>query len=196
MDKLPAVVPPRQAVAASAVPVEKPKTLSIEQLKRLKEVTKAATKLFDRYPSSDYDHPKEALAAMVTVLSAYSLGIVRFVTSDETGLQRTCTFPPRLAEIVKACDAAAATIDRANRFANWGRRTEPVPIRGPRPTLDELKAKYGGSLLPPDFGKEPGETKPPTPALPFEKVIPHYAENPQRLENLTREQGTRRSLRA
>lgn len=196
MEQLPAVVPPRQAVAASAMPDEKPRPLSIEQLKRLKAVTKAATRLFDRYPTSDYDHPKEALAAMVTVLSAYSLGIVQFVTSDETGLQRTCTFPPRLAEIVKACDEAAAKLDRLNRFANFGRRNEPALIRqGPRPTLEQLKARYGGSLLPPDFGKEPSEIKPPTPALPFEKVIPHYAENPQRLENLTGAIGTRKSLR-
>lgn len=132
---------------------------------------------------------------MVTVLSAYSFGIVRFVTSDETGLQRTCTFPPRIAEICKACDEAATKLDRLNRFATFGRRNEPALIRGPRPSLEELKAKYGGSLLPPDFGKEPSEIKPPTPALPFEEVIPHYAENPQRLEGLTRDFGTRKSLR-
>lgn len=133
---------------------------------------------------------------MVTVLSDYSLGIVRFVTSDETGLQRSCTFPPRIAEIVKACDEAAAKLDRLNRFANFGRRNEaPLIEHGPRPTLDELKARYGGSLLPADFGKEPSELKPPAPAPTWDAIAEHYAENPQRIEGLTREQGTRRSLR-
>lgn len=152
MDKLPAVVPPRQAVEASPAPPTKPSPLSTEQLKRLKVVTECAKKLFQRYPTSDYDNPKEALAAMVTALNGYSLGIVRFVTSDETGLQRTCTFPPRMAEIIKACGEAAAKLESINRFENWGRRTEPPLVRGPRPSMEEIEVRFGGRLLPEGFG--------------------------------------------
>lgn len=203
MDKLPAVVPPRQAADPSLAPPTKPSPLSTEQLKRLKAVTECARRLFSRYPASDYDNPKEALAAMVTVLSDFSLGIVRFVTSDETGLQRRCTFPPRMAEIVAACNEAAATIDRMNRFHNWGRRNEPaLPLTGPRPSLEELKARYGGSVLPADFGKidpvdavkEKLRRDVREKALTLEQIEGYY-EHPDVGKHLTGEIGTRRSAR-
>jgi hypothetical protein len=138
---------------------------------------------------------------MVTVLSGYSLGIVQFVTSDDTGLQRTCKFPPRLAEITEACDKAAATLERVDRFRNWGRRKEVERDLGPRLTLDELKAKYGGSLLPEGFGAtDPADVMREKARAVREKAltprqIEAFYEYPHAASHLTTEAGTRRSMR-
>lgn len=118
-------------------------------------MTKATKRLFEAYPASDYDNPKAALAQMVTVLSGYSLGIVRYVTSPENGLQRTCKFPPRIAEIVEACEKAADRINRFDRMRMFGQQRLIERDLGPKLTREELLARYGGSLLPADFGTKP-----------------------------------------
>jgi hypothetical protein len=173
----------------------------------MKRVTEMATNLFRAYPKTDYDDPQGALANMIVVLSGYSDAIVREVTSMETGLQRTSIFPPRIAEIVKACEAIAARDAKRKRFEEWGKPKEQLALGPPpheRPTREELLAKHGGSLLPKNFGKsreeivraearEKAALEPQ--AVPWGDVIKHYHENPQRLEHLVCEAGSRRSLR-
>lgn len=131
---------------------------------------------------------------METVLSAYPIEVVREVTSVETGLQRTCTFPPRTAEIVKACDALVARDLRYSRFRNWGKR-EPEPDLGPRMTKEELEERYGGSILPPGFGesklREPSGFKTGQ-ALFGDKLAAHYQGN-DKAKHLNAEQGRRKA---
>jgi hypothetical protein len=101
--------------------------------------------LFLAYPRSDYDEPDGALASYVEVLSGYSDGIVAHVTSNKTGIQRRSKFPPRVAELVAACDEAAVGLERVKRYTNWG-KNDPNLLEGPqaeKPTLEELQAKYG-----------------------------------------------------
>jgi len=102
--------------------------------------------LFLAYPRSDYDEPEGALTSYVEVLQGYSEGIAQFVTSNKTGVQRRSKFPPRVAELVAACDEAAATLERSRRYSNWG-RNQPLAIAGPppapKPSLEQLQAKYG-----------------------------------------------------
>lgn len=131
--------------------------------------------LFLAYPKSDYDEPEGALASYIEVLSGYSDVIVAHVTSNKTGVQRRSKFPPRVAELVEACDQAAQAIERRKRYENWGRNG--LLIEGPqdeKPTLDELKAKYGDN-----WGLDPtgGEIKPkPTFTAPNrDQLAAHYA---------------------
>jgi hypothetical protein len=153
--------------------------------------------LFKSYPKSDYDDPDNALAQMLEVLNGYSLAIVEEVTRPATGLQRTCKFPPRIAEIVEACDAAAARVARFSRYANWGQRQLEAPS-GPKPTPEEFAARYGTSNgLPEGFGEDNGVARGFTTgqALPFSDVAKLYRAEPERMTNLTAELGRRRSLR-
>lgn len=131
---------------------------------------------------------------MLTVLSAYSPEIVREVTSPETGLQRTCKFPPRVAELVQACDALVARNLRHSRFRDWGLRDpDPAPTE-PKLTKEQLLARYGGSILPPGFGetklREPSGFKTGQ-ALFGDKLAEHYQGN-DKAKHLTVEQGRRR----
>jgi hypothetical protein len=145
-----------RAVDQSSTPPTLPSPNSKERLlqsvERLKEITKCARILFSAYPTSDYDDPKGALASYVEVLSDYSDVIVQHVTSNKTGIQRRSKFPPRIAELVAACDEAASRIERHRRYVNWGRNNQSA-IEGPqapKPSYDELIAKYG-----PNFGLDP-----------------------------------------
>ena len=203
MDKLPNVAPSsRQEIEPSTS-----STPRSEKLKRMRRVTEMATNLFRAYPKTDYDDPDAALANMIVVLSSYTDAIIREVTSLETGLQRKSIFPPRIAEIVKACETIAARDAQRKRFEEWGKPKEQMALGPPpheRPTREELLAKHGGSLLPKSFGKTPEEIElarkrekealEPQ-AVPWAPLIEHYHDHPQRLANLTGEIGTRRSLR-
>jgi len=166
-----------------------------------------ATRLFESYPKTDYDNPEAALANMVAVLSGYTEAIVREVTSPETGLQRKSVFPPRIAEIVKACEAIVVRDATRKRFQEWGKPDEKLALGPPpheRPTREQLLKKFGGSLLPKDFGKsveeiararakEKAALEPQAPS--WKAITENYAANPQRLANLISEPGKRRSLR-
>ena len=145
--------------------------------------------LFLAYPRSDYDEPDGALASYVEVLSGYSDAIVQHVTSNKTGVQRRSKFPPRVAELVAACDEAAHAIERRKRYENWG-RNETLMIDGPKadkPTLAELKAKYGDN-----WGIDPCGGEPPVSTGFFDKKIPgwdeiakNYSADPSRIAALT-----------
>lgn len=77
-------------------------------------------------------------------MEQYPDEVVIHVTDPRTGAQRGLKFPPTIAEIVSACDAKMADIQRTKRYQNWGKNEALLEgPREPRPTLDELKAKYG-----------------------------------------------------
>jgi hypothetical protein len=114
--------------------------------------------LFTAYPSNDYEDPKGALATYIEVLSGYSDVIVAHVTSNKTGIQRRIKFPPRIAELVSACDEAAAFLERLKRYSNWGRNNQAIEgTKDPRPTRAQMLAKYG-----PNYGLDEslGENEP------------------------------------
>jgi hypothetical protein len=101
--------------------------------------------MFSGYPQSDFTAPKEAAAAMCSVFEDYSDEVIRFATDPKTGVQRRCKWPPKLADVVEFCDERIAYIAKMNRFKNWG-KGDRLLLEGPqvpRPTLDEMHAKYG-----------------------------------------------------
>lgn len=142
--------------------------------------------LLSAYPTNDFDDPKAALASFIEVLSGYSDVIVQHVTSNKTGIQRRSKFPPRIAELVAACDEAASIIEREKRYTNWGRdnRKEIEGPKGPRMTKEEMEAKYG-----PNYGLDPigkdrtGTTQKPAPT--WDQIKEMYGSDPSRIAALT-----------
>jgi hypothetical protein len=92
------------------------------------------------------------MASVGLVLEQYPDDVIMYVTDPRTGIQRTSTFPPSIAEIVAACDARVEWLNRRERYRNWGKDNVQVleSPREKRPTYDELIAKYG-----PNFGLDP-----------------------------------------
>lgn len=149
-------------------------------------ITKHARVLFLAYPRSDYDDPDGAVVTYGAVLEDYSDGIIAFVTSPKTGIQRRLKFAPRVAELVTACDEAAAILERTRRYSNWG-RNQTLAIEGPtvpKPTHEELLAKYG-----PNFGLDPtgGErvAVAAVPAPTWARIDETYGADPTRIKALT-----------
>lgn len=86
------------------------------------------------------------MASLGMVLAQYPDDVIVYVTDPRTGVQRNCKWPPTIAEIVEACDRRMQEKARMDRFENWGRGNKPAQIEQPRherPTLAQLKAKYG-----------------------------------------------------
>ncbi len=74
------------------------------------------------------------------------------MTDPRTGIQRRCTWPPSVKELVDACDEHVTGIARRERYANWGKNDVDVlgniipKIEGPpvkKSTEKEMLAKYG-----------------------------------------------------
>lgn len=107
------------------------------------------------------------------MLEQYPNDVVVYVTDPRTGVQRASKFPPTIAEIVAACDSRMAHIHQQKRFENWG-KNEPEMIEPPRqdrPSIEDLKAKYG-----PNWGMTSldAPAKPPKPAPTKEELAEHY----------------------
>lgn len=84
------------------------------------------------------------MASLGIVLEGYPDAVIIYVTDPKTGVQRKTKWPPTISEIVEACDEHHSFLQRCEKAKTWGKR--PPMIEGPRedrPTLEELKAKYG-----------------------------------------------------
>jgi hypothetical protein len=105
--------------------------------------------LFSAYRADQYADAEGFMASLGVVFEQYPDDVIVYVTDPRTGIQRTSTFPPSIAEIVAACDARVAWLRRMERYRNWGKSNVQVldSPREKRPTYDELIAKYG-----PKFG--------------------------------------------
>lgn len=72
--------------------------------------------LFSAYRKADFADPIGFVAQLGTVLEQYPEWVVRHVTGPTTGIQRTSTFPPSIAEVVVACDSLyGAELQREER---------------------------------------------------------------------------------
>lgn len=94
---------------------------SVAELQRLRRINLMIDRLFRSYPKTDYDDPEYARASMLVVLKRFPEDVVAELTSPETGLQRTCKFPPRLAELVCAGEEILARRAKHERYRNWGK---------------------------------------------------------------------------
>lgn len=133
--------------------------------------------LFVSYRRADYADPDGFIASLAIVLAQYPEEVVIYVTHPETGIQRTIKFPPTIPEVVEACDNRVAYLARMQRYKNWGSSNQRDALaledQSTRPTLEQLKEKYGPNwgLQDPD-GKLPKDIKR---APTKEELAEHYA---------------------
>ena len=108
--------------------------------------------LFGAYRADQYADPDGFMIQLGMVLEQYSDEIVVYVTDPRTGVQRDSVWPPSIAEVVRACNACHAELQRIERFRNWGRNNDRKleSPKGIRPSYEELIAKYGRN-----FGLDP-----------------------------------------
>ena len=109
--------------------------------------------LFSAYRADQYADPDGFVVSLGMVLEQYSDGVILYVTDPRTGIQRRSTWPPSIAEVVRACDDRHAELLRIERYKNWGRNNDHK-LEAPKvtkPSYEELIAKYGLN-----FGLNPG----------------------------------------
>lgn len=157
-----------------------------------------AKRLFSAYPKSDYGDPDAAAAGIANVLKAYPLSVIKRLT-DETqpeALQLKHKWPPRLAEIKEAADAImgehAQRKARENRLAEQiAARAEAEVPREPRPSIAELKAKYGENYGIDPHGGDRKSVEKLFHVPSVEELTEYYSKNPTRIIELTGPSGTR-----
>jgi hypothetical protein len=158
-----------------------------------------AKRLFSAYPKSDYADADSAHAGIVNVLKAYPLSAIDRLTNETKpeALQLKYKFPPRLAEIKQEADAIMG--EHAQRKARENRLAEQIAARaeadkpkGDRPTIAELKAKYGENYGLDPYGIEQRKAvEKPFKAPTVDELQRYYAANPDRITKLTGPAGTR-----
>jgi hypothetical protein len=83
--------------------------------------------LFNAYRLDQYTDPEGFKLSIGLVLEQYPIDTIKFVTDPRTGIQRRCTFPPGVKEVVEACDQHIYEVARTKRFQNWGKSNDLMP---------------------------------------------------------------------
>lgn len=90
-------------------------------LDRSKWIKKCAQLILSSYRRDDFADPDGFAVQIAMVLERYDDAVIRAVTSPLTGIQRTCKFPPSIAEFVEFIDehirrsTYASTYDQRSR---------------------------------------------------------------------------------
>jgi hypothetical protein len=140
--------------------------------------------MFSGYATSDFADPAGAALSMCSVFEDYSDELIKFATDPKTGVQRRCKWPPKIAEVVAFCDERIEYIAKMERFKNWGKK-DALMLEGPqepKPTLEELHAKYGKDW---GIGADDARVKTMEPAPTWDKITADYQADPSRIERLT-----------
>ena len=148
---------------------------------RLEWIAERGKMLSSCYRLDQMRDPDGYVQNVAIVLSQYPNEVIAYITDPRTGIQRQSKWPPTVSEIIEACDK------RLQHIAKLGprKKAEPLALGPPneeRPTLEELKAKYGDN-----WGLTPPEPrKPPEKAPSWESIATYYQANPERIRQLTR----------
>jgi hypothetical protein len=117
----------------------------------IKTATQAADRLFGFFPQSGASDPQVFMAGVVELLAGYPAWVADRILSPKHGLPAHHTFLPSIKEIRERCEDEF----KAHRYAREFDQTSDAlrlkysapqlegPAPAPRPTYDELKAKYG-----------------------------------------------------
>lgn len=103
-----------------------------------------ARQVLGSYRRDDFADPESFLLQLGMVLERYDDVVIREATSPITGIQRTCKFPPSIAEVVEFCDELRR---RKNFKGDWNSRSrnqlderESMELDGKSESLDHRKA--------------------------------------------------------
>jgi hypothetical protein len=148
-------------------------------------ISKRVAMIFAAYRVTEFSDPAGAAASMSAVLEDYPDDVIRYVSDPKTGIQRKCKWPPTINELVEFCDEHVAYLAKLDRFNNWGKAdaAQIEPPRQEKPTLAELKAKYGENWGI-DQGERPAGFK--THQAPsWERIAEQYHGDPDAMKRLT-----------
>jgi hypothetical protein len=142
--------------------------------------------IFSAFRADQYSDPDGYLTSLGLVLEQYPSDVIVYISDPRTGVQRRCKWPPTISEIVEACDDRVSELKRNERYRNWGKNDSTLLLDGPqipRPTLEEIKLKYG-----PNYGltanEPPRESTFKAPS--WDAITEAYAADPSRLAHLTK----------
>jgi len=134
----------------------KPLTISVEKLPasmaqhaRISEyATERARLLLGCYRTGDANDPDTYVAAIAATLARYSEAIITDVTHPVSGLPSKKSWLPTVKEVFDACEEhderARHAIAREKRIKEQlAARAEEDRLKEQRPTLEQMKAKYG-----------------------------------------------------
>lgn len=107
------------------------------------DATKFAKLLLGSYSRAEIDDPEVFAAAVVRIFCHYSFDVVTQVCDPVFGLATKLKWFPTLAEIKAECTTVSAEFAHRERRQNVGKSISPLEDRRGRPTMEELKAKYG-----------------------------------------------------
>jgi hypothetical protein len=103
-------------------PLAQPTTTSQAQaaLDRSTWINKCAQMVFGSYRRDDFSDPECFRVQLAGILERYPDKIIREATHYNSGIQRTCKFPPSIAEVVEFCDE----LKRRSHYAkDWDERS-------------------------------------------------------------------------
>jgi hypothetical protein len=133
--------------------------------------------MLDCWRTGGANSPETFITAVAAVLARYPDHVIFEVTNPMSGLPIELTWMPSIKDVHDACEKMMEPIYRRQRHEamlekHRAERAEQEEIANrPRPTLDELKAKYGenwglSSLDKPERKAKPAPTK--------EELAAHY----------------------
>lgn len=127
------------------------------------------------YRTGDANDPETYVTAIAAVLAKYPDSVITAITDPRTGLPIKKTWLPSIKEVFDACESEMEPIREEN--ARIKRMKEQLEMRermerGERPTMAQLKAKYGENWGIGEPEKRV-EAKPQAPTV--EQLRHHYA---------------------
>ncbi len=149
-----------------------------------------AKRFLGRFIMGKADDPLSYTNGIAEVLAFYSPEIVAYVCSPLFGLPSKQDWLPSIAQLRAACDARAGELARIHHYKNWGKSLPQPEAKEARPTMEDLKAKYG-----PNWGirDEPITVKHKAQSMTKEELAEYYKLNPvsaPRVKESTQKEGS------
>jgi len=138
--------------------------------------TDRAKLLLGCYRTGDANDPETYVAAIAVTLARYPEDIITAVTHPVTGLPSQKNWLPTIKEVRDACqelqERAQAQIERERRIKEQLAARRQEELAAPRPTIAELKEKYGNDW---GFNLYVAQRPPPAPAPTADQLREHYS---------------------
>lgn len=131
--------------------------------------------MLDCFRTGGANNPETFVTAIAATLARYPDQVIYDVTDPRSGLPSQLSWMPTIKDVRDACDRAyhpiKDQIERERRIAEQLAEREQDGVRQARPTLDQLKEKYGPNWGIPQPDERPKSNfKAPTP----QELRAHY----------------------
>ena len=107
--------------ARQAITSQDPAAQNRSKLQRTEWIRHCAQMVLASYRRDDFADPDNYVIQLGMVIERYPDAIIKQATSPVTGIQRTCKFPPSIAEVVEFCNEMQR---RSNYASDWNARAK------------------------------------------------------------------------